>query len=285
MNNNSANGSFHRCSDLQEAIAQGTHLRSLKFGSGSLASNLLHHYVGGCCQQDAKLIGLEISATGAVDLKSMMQFFDIIFHIPTAAIDFVNPLRLEREVGDDVAGIIPSLTTGITNNLSFDNQSAGLFPCLSLIKNFRKQSFGLARNGGKNANGSHERFDMSRKGGIAGEANQVFDMLPIQVIKDGRSGKTAFAGLPETVHASMKLLCQRKFVIDSFQQNGTAIRTTVGLIKGDRDGFVKFFAEKNRLCGKLSHQKASVCVCNLIAFNYLYARGGLLFDIFMNNLD
>ena len=92
-----------------------------------------------------------------------------------------------------------------------------------------------------------------------------------------------FAGLSEVEHAGVKSLGQSKFVIDSFQQNRATIGTAVRLIKGDGNRLVKFFAEKNRLCGKLSHHKALVCVFILIGLKYLYARKGFLFYIFMNN--
>jgi hypothetical protein len=89
-----------------------------------------------------------------------------------------------------------------------------------------------------------------------------------------------FAGLSGVTHTSMESISQRKFVIDTFQQNGAIIGATVGLIEGDGDRLVKIFAEKNRLCGKVSHQEASVDAWNMIAFKYLYIHGGFLFYIF-----
>jgi hypothetical protein len=75
--------------------------------------------------------------------------------------------------------VIPRITLGITDDLSFDDQPARLFPCLGLIADVRMQSLSLAGNGGKDTNHSHERFDLSFKNGIASKADQVFDMLLI----------------------------------------------------------------------------------------------------------
>jgi hypothetical protein len=52
------------------------------------------------------------------------------------------------------------------------------------------------------------------------------------------------------------------------------------LIEGDCNGFVKFFSEKYRMCGKLSHREAFAFVFNLIAVKYLYEHKGFLFYIF-----
>ena len=92
-----------------------------------------------------------------------------------------------------------------------------------------------------------------------------------------------FAGLSGVVHATMQSLGQSKFVIDSFRQNCATIEAAVELIENDRNRFVKFFTEKNRLCVKLSRQKASVCIWIVISLKYLCAYGGFLFYVFTNN--
>jgi hypothetical protein len=92
-----------------------------------------------------------------------------------------------------------------------------------------------------------------------------------------------FSGLSRVAHAGFETFGQRKSVVYSFEQNGSSIGAAVWLIEGDRNGFEKIFAEKYRLCGKLSHREAFAFVFNLIAFKYLYEHKGFLFYIFMNN--
>lgn len=46
-----------------------------------LPSDLLQQRIGGGGEQDAKLVGSEARATGAVEFQTMMQFFDAILEI------------------------------------------------------------------------------------------------------------------------------------------------------------------------------------------------------------
>jgi len=91
------------------------------------------------------------------------------------------------------------------------------------------------------------------------------------------------AGLSTIVNTLTNTIGERQLIVDRFQENSAAIGTAVGLVEGDRNGLEKFFVKKNGLCGKLSHQKASVCVWNLLSLKYLYASGGFLFWVFANN--
>ena len=392
-----------------------------------------------------------------------MQFFDLIFHVPTAAIDPVNSLRLKRKVRDYITGIVTRTPSGITDDFSFNNQSTGSFPCFGLITDIRKQGFCFTGNRRQNANRSHEGFDLSLESGIAGKSNQIFHTLMLQIIQDRRRGEptvkansnpdfgkryaqtrnnpgedsdgsigavsiagtknggeevflvllielqrsdhgqiaervvmpveetellsamsrvigwiqidcnaACFAvqplgvvfdhnigqafgnakqvlgidgvleagqcglrpealpvnrvaleqqllnrivgqgiriitvriagcnavyalaekiqitvnnlpGLSCVAHEIVETFGQREIVIYSFEKNGAAIGIAVWLIEGDCNGFVKFFSEKYRLCGKLSHREAFAFVFNLIALKYLYEHKGFLFYIFMNN--
>lgn len=53
------------------------------------------------------------------------RFFDIISHVSTAAVNLINPLWIDREVSNDVAVIIQSLTSGKTEDFGVDNQPEG----------------------------------------------------------------------------------------------------------------------------------------------------------------
>ena len=191
MNNNSPERAFHHSPEFQKALAHCAYLSILEYGTCSVTPDLLHQNISGCCQQEAELVGLEVRTTGAVYCKTVMQFFDLIFHIPAAAIDLINPLRFEGDCGDDLTGIIPSRPSRVTDNFRFDNQSAVLFPCLGLIADVRKQGFSMTGNGRQDTNRSHERIDLSFEGGIAGKSNQIFNMCMIQIIQNGGGGKAA----------------------------------------------------------------------------------------------
>jgi hypothetical protein len=57
---------------------------------------------------------------------------------------------------------------------------------------------------------------------------------------------------------------QVEIFVYSLEQNGASIGAAVRLIKGNGNRPVKMCSEKYRLCGRLSHRKASFGVCNLI---------------------
>ncbi len=69
MNYDSTDGSFDPGAELEESFAQGGYLGSVKLGAGGSPSDLLHQDVSRGRQQNAELAGLEIGATGQVDLK------------------------------------------------------------------------------------------------------------------------------------------------------------------------------------------------------------------------
>ena len=64
-------------SQLQQSFAQRANLGAGTSGAGSPQAQLLHQDVGRGCEQDAKLVGPEAGATGAVDLE-VVQFLDTI---------------------------------------------------------------------------------------------------------------------------------------------------------------------------------------------------------------
>jgi len=92
-----------------------------------------------------------------------------------------------------------------------------------------------------------------------------------------------FAGLTIIPDACGEALGQGELVVDNLQEDCTTIGATVGLVEIDGYGPVKIFAKENRLCGIVSHQKASVCARYLSGIKYLYVDGGFLFLRFANN--
>ena len=87
------------------------------------------------------------------------------------------------------------------------------------------------------------------------------------------------AGLTHVANTCSDTFGQGELIVDSFEQDGPTVGTAVGLVENNDNRFVIFFGEKNRLCGILSHRRASVCVLNLIRLKYLYADRGFLFYI------
>jgi hypothetical protein len=162
----------------------------MKLRSCSITTNLLPQHISSRRQQEAELVGFEIHTAGSVDLKTVMQFFDFVFHVPTAAIDPVNSLRFKRKVRDDIAGIVTRTPSEITDDFSFDNKSTGFIPCFGLITDIRKKRLGFTGNRRQNASRSHEGFDLSLKNGITCKSDQVFHTLMLQIIQDRRRGES-----------------------------------------------------------------------------------------------
>jgi hypothetical protein len=72
------------------------------------------------------------------------------------------------------------------------------------------------------------------------------------------------AGLAGIANGFRQALAQVEIFVYRLEQNGASIGAAVRLIKGNGNRPVKMCSEKYRLCGRLSHRKASFGVCNLI---------------------
>ena len=66
---------------------------------------------------------------------------------------------------------------------------------------------------------------------------------------------------------------QLQFGIDRFQKDCATVRAAIRLIEAHRNAFGKNVGKQNRLCGILSHQKASVCVRKACLY-LLYTQAG-----------
>jgi hypothetical protein len=74
--------------------------------TASTQAKLLHQHIGGGGEQHSQLVGEEVRATGAVDLQSMMQFFEAIVDFSPHAVDaLVQMPRGAFEIGHDVASL------------------------------------------------------------------------------------------------------------------------------------------------------------------------------------
>src|SRR6266436_2621537 len=108
---------------LQQSFAQHANLSAGTSGTGSPQAQLLHQDIGRGGEQDAKLVGPEAGATGAVDVE-VMQFLNAIFNVTALAIDmFVNPLWTLFHVGDDETRIVSGLFVGSADNFGFNDHA------------------------------------------------------------------------------------------------------------------------------------------------------------------
>src|ERR1019366_356226 len=132
----------------QQAFAQRPDLSASTVGVCGAQTQLLHQHVGGGGQQHAELVGPEITATGAVDLKSV-QFLDPVLDLAALAVDFfVEPLRSLCHVGDDEARVVFGLFAFAVNHLGLDQDAAFSLPAPGRVVGFAVNMFGLAGHSG-----------------------------------------------------------------------------------------------------------------------------------------
>src|SRR5271166_7101393 len=78
MHDHAANRTHHPGTQFQQPFTDGPDLSSGTAGVRGLQTQLLQQDVCGCGQQNAELVGPEIAATGAVDLKLVQFFYPIL---------------------------------------------------------------------------------------------------------------------------------------------------------------------------------------------------------------
>jgi hypothetical protein len=146
MQHHAAHRDHHAGTQLQQPFAERPDLSASTVGVCGAQAQLLHQHLGRSGQQHAELIGPEVTATGAVDLKSV-QFFDPVLDLATLAVDlFVEPLRTLCHVGDDEARVLFRLFAFGANHLSFEDHAAFSRPRFCCVGGFAVDMFGLLRN-------------------------------------------------------------------------------------------------------------------------------------------
>ncbi len=128
MKDYSSNGFPNPNGYFQKAFSQSGYLSPRKSSSCRSGSHLLHKRVGGCGHEDSKLIGKKTCAARPIELQSMMQFFNPILGISSAAIDPLSILRFVRKIGDHETVIVPGITAGISHDLGLDDDAAPVRP-------------------------------------------------------------------------------------------------------------------------------------------------------------
>ena len=89
MQDHAAHRDHHTCAQLQQPFAERPDLSASAVGVCGAQAQLLHQHVSGGGQQHAELVGPEITATGAVDLKSV-QFLDSVLDLAALAVETLS---------------------------------------------------------------------------------------------------------------------------------------------------------------------------------------------------
>jgi hypothetical protein len=117
--------------ELQEVFAQGVDLSRPEDGARGTPAQLLVEHIGGSAEQTPKLIGEEARATGAIDLKSVVQLFNPILDVTSGAVDrFVQMSGRVRKVRDHEARIVLGSRPGwrTTSALMITRRRSGQVP-------------------------------------------------------------------------------------------------------------------------------------------------------------
>ena len=120
-----------------------------------------------------------------------MQLFDLVLHVPAAAIDSIYPFRIERDVGHDIACIVSRVSSRETYHLCFDHNPAGFVPGLGPILKFREYGFGLVADDGKGTHHIHYFLGLGDKNGVGSITHDIFNAFLVQIIKDIWRAETA----------------------------------------------------------------------------------------------
>src|SRR6266852_9369260 len=84
--------------ELEQPLAQRRDLRLGTGGARGPAAQLLEQHVRRQREQDAKLVGEKLRATGPVHLQPVMQFLEPVLDVPAPAVELVDRLRIVGEV-------------------------------------------------------------------------------------------------------------------------------------------------------------------------------------------
>ena len=180
----SSNGFPNPNGYFQQTFSQGGYLSPRKSSSCRSNSHLLHKHVGGCGHEDSKLIGKKTCAARPINLQSVMQFFDSILGISSAAIDLVNILRFVRKIGDHETVIVPGITAGTSHDFGLDDDAAPVRPFPCCIAGLAKEGLGLPGLSRFHSDLPHQAAGSLFQSGISGHSNEVLDTLQFEIVED-----------------------------------------------------------------------------------------------------
>src|SRR5260370_35474583 len=189
---------------LQQSFAQHVNLSAGASGTGSPQAQLLHQDVRRGGGQNAKLVGPEAGATGAVDLEVVQLLYTILYVTALAVDPFVNPLRTLFHVGDDKAGIVFGVLIGSADDLGFDDDAAHTRPLPGLVADFPVDMFGPSAAPRELARSPHSAFDHALHHCILSHRDYIFQFrLGVQKLQHGRMRKTAIQAYPNRYSRNM----------------------------------------------------------------------------------
>src|ERR1035437_6768682 len=173
MQHHAAHRDHQAGTQLQQSFAERPDLSASTVGVCGAQAQLLHQHVGGGGQQYAELVGPEITATGAVDLKSV-QFLDSVLYLAALAVDpFINPLRALLHVGDNEARVVFGLFAFAVNHLGLDQDAAFSLPAPGRVVGFAVDMFGLAGHSGDYAANLHGLFRLALQHRVFSHGNNT----------------------------------------------------------------------------------------------------------------
>ena len=179
--------------DLQQAVLEGPDLGS---GTGSVRSvpaQFLHQDVGRRGQEDAELVGEEARATGAIDLKAILEFLDSVLRVTAGAVDpLVQPAGCLPEVGYDEAGVVLRLASFQPHDLGLDDDPPMARPLPGPVAAVAVDMLGAPAAPGHFPGLSHQPAGGPRQHAVLREADHVVhSRLVVKEVEDLRTAEAA----------------------------------------------------------------------------------------------
>src|SRR5450631_266503 len=184
--------------EFQEVFAQGADLGGSEGGARGAQTQFLVEHVGGGAQQTPQLIGEEAAATGAVDLKAVMQLLDPIFDVTAGAVDrFIQmPGRLP-EVGDHEARVVLRLAPWMAHDFGLDDHAPALLPSAGGVAALAVDMCSLARFARPTPGGAHQARGPTLKNLVFAHRDDVFESLALEESEDRSGCEAAIEAHPQ----------------------------------------------------------------------------------------
>ena len=177
VQHDAADRNDHPSSEFQQALAQSPDLRSRASGPRCPQSQFLQQDIGSRAEQNPKLIGPEIGATGAANTDPLVQFLDPVFGVPALTIDlFVNPAGALGLIGDDESRVIFGVLALLPHHFGFEDDAPRVRPRSGGIAGFRVDVLGFPAAARQPARFSHGSLRPALQDRVAGHRHHVFDI-------------------------------------------------------------------------------------------------------------
>src|SRR6266849_10529560 len=183
--------------ELEQPLAQRRDLRRGTAGARRSAPQLLEEHVRRQREQDAKLVGEELLATGSVHLQPVMQFLEPVLHVPPSAVELVDRLRLVREVRHHEARVVLRVAPRMAHDLGLDDHPALALPASGGIPRLAIQMRRLPGDLGQHPGFAHQPPRALLQARVAGHRHDVLDLLLLQALEQRRVPKPSIQAYPK----------------------------------------------------------------------------------------